>query len=109
VAIGDVAGKGMPAALMMARLSAAVGLRFQAEADPARVVGQLNQDCCASCPEGRFITFQLALVDGERHEVTAVNAGHPGLLRRADDRIEVVAQEQAGPPWELPPGSRLHP
>jgi serine phosphatase RsbU (regulator of sigma subunit) len=110
VAIGDVAGKGMPAALMMARLSAAVGLLLQAEADPARVVGQLNQDCCASCPEGRFITFLLALVDGERHEVTAVNAGHPGLLvRRADGRMEVVAQEQAGPPLGITAGESFAP
>jgi sigma-B regulation protein RsbU (phosphoserine phosphatase) len=100
----------MPAALMMARLSAAVGLRLQAEADPARVVAQLNQDCCASSPEGSFITFLLALVDGERHEVTAVNAGHPGLLvRRADGRMEVVAKEQAGLPLGITAGESFSP
>ena len=99
VAIGDVSGKGMPAALMMARLSAAVGLRLQAEADLARVVGRLNDDSCATGPEGCFITFLLVLLDGERHELTAVNAGHMGLLiRRSDGRIEVIAQEQAGLP-----------
>jgi serine phosphatase RsbU (regulator of sigma subunit) len=110
VAIGDVAGKGMPAALMMARLSSAVGLRLQAEADPARVVGQLNNDCCATCPEGRFITFLLALVDGERHEVTVVNAGHMGLLvRRWDGRVELIAQEQAGVPLGVAAGEAFVP
>jgi serine phosphatase RsbU (regulator of sigma subunit) len=110
VALGDVAGKGMPAALIMARLSSAVGLRLQAEPDLARVVGQLNEDCCATCPEGRFITFLLALVDGERHEVTAVNAGHLGLLmRRADGRVEVFGQEQAGVPLGITAGESYVP
>jgi serine phosphatase RsbU (regulator of sigma subunit) len=110
VAIGDVSGKGMPAALMMARLSSAVGLRLQAEADLARVVAQLNDDLCATSPEGGFITFLLALLDGERHELTAVNAGHMGLLiRRSDGRIEVIAQEQAGLPLGITAGQSFEP
>jgi phosphoserine phosphatase RsbU/P len=99
VAIGDVCGKGMPAALLMARLSSEVGLRLQAGGDPARVVAQLNDDLCGTRTEGRFVTFLVVLVDGERHELTAVNAGHMGpLIRRSDGRLEVIAGEQAGPP-----------
>jgi serine phosphatase RsbU (regulator of sigma subunit) len=82
-----------------------VGLRLRAEADLTQVVRQLNDDSCATCPEGRFITLLLAVLDGERHELTAVNAGHMGLLiRRSDGRIEVIAQEQAGLPLGVTAG-----
>jgi serine phosphatase RsbU (regulator of sigma subunit) len=110
IAIGDVSGKGMPAALLMARLSSEVGLLLQAETDPARVVGQLNDDLCAMRTEGRFITFLLALLDGERHELTVVNAGHMGpLLRRADGQIEVIGEEQAGLPLGVSAGQSFAP
>ena len=43
IALGDVSGKGMPAALLMARISTEVRLLLQVEPDPARIVGLLNQ------------------------------------------------------------------
>ena len=99
IAIGDVSGKGMPAALLMARLSSEVRLLIQTELDPARVVDQLNRDLCASRTDERFITFLLVLLDGERHELKVVNAGHMGpMIRRSDGRIEVIGEEQSGPP-----------
>jgi serine phosphatase RsbU (regulator of sigma subunit) len=105
VAIGDVAGKGMPAALLMTRLSSEVGLLLQAEADPARVVGRLNSDLCATRTEGRFITFLLALLAEERHELTVVSAGHPSpLVRRSGGRVGEIGKEQAGPPLGVSAG-----
>ena len=99
IAIGDVSGKGMPAALLMARLSSEVRLLIQTEPDPARVVDRLNRDLCVSRTDERFITFLLVLLDGERHELTVVNAGHMGpMIRRSDGRIEVIGEEEAGPP-----------
>jgi phosphoserine phosphatase RsbU/P len=99
IAIGDVSGKGMPAALLMARLSSEVRLLIQTELDPARVVDRLNRDLCVSRTDERFITFLLVLLDGERHELTVVNAGHMGpMIRRSDGRIEVIGEEQSGPP-----------
>jgi len=99
IAIGDVSGKGMPAALLMARLSSEVGLLLQIESDPARIVERLNRNLCASRAEERFITFLLALLDGEHHELTVVNAGHMApMIRRADGRIEVIGEQQSGPP-----------
>src|SRR5208337_2944692 len=99
IAIGDVSGKGMPAALLMARLSSEVRLLIQTELDPARVVDRLNRDLCASRTEERFITFLLVLLDGERHELRVVNAGHMGpMIRRSDGRIEAIGEEQSGPP-----------
>ena len=99
VAIGDVSGKGMPAALLMARLSSEVRLLIQTELDPARVVDRLNRHLCASKTDERFITFLLVLLEGERHELRVVNAGHMGpMIRRSDGRIEVIGEEQSGPP-----------
>jgi serine phosphatase RsbU (regulator of sigma subunit) len=99
LAVGDVAGKGMPAALLMAKLSSEVGLLLQAETDPARVVGRLNRHLCETGNEERFITFLLALIDPDRHELTVVNAGHMDpIIRRSDGSIEVIGQGVSGTP-----------
>jgi serine phosphatase RsbU (regulator of sigma subunit) len=99
ITLGDVSGKGMPAALLMAKLSSEVSLLLQTEAGLSRVVERLNRNLCqAEIPE-TFVTFLLVLLDGERHELTVVNAGHMGpMIRRSDGRIEVIGEERSGPP-----------
>jgi serine phosphatase RsbU (regulator of sigma subunit) len=98
VAVGDVMGKGMPAALLMARLSSEVGLLLQIEPDPARVVERLNKSLCEADISEFFITFLLLVLDGERHEMTLVNAGHmPPLVRRPDGTVEEMAGRSGNP------------
>ena len=88
----------MPAALLMARLSSEVRLLLQSETDPAVVVGRLNKNLCDGGTAQKFVTFLLLLLDGERHELTVVNAGHMGpMVRRACGRVEVIGEDQAGP------------
>lgn len=97
VALGDVAGKGMSAALLMAKLSAEVRLLLLTEADPSRAVERLNQHLCDTGIQDKFITFLLVLLDGAGHHLTVVNAGHMApLFRRADGRVEVFGQESNG-------------
>jgi serine phosphatase RsbU (regulator of sigma subunit) len=97
ITLGDVTGKGMPAALLMARLSAEVGLLLQTEPDPARVVERLNRNLCQAEMEEMFVTFLLVLIDSERNELTVVNAGHMGpMIRRSDGQVEVIGEEQSG-------------
>jgi phosphoserine phosphatase RsbU/P len=99
IALGDVSGKGMPAALLMARISTEVRLLLQVEPEPARVVGLLNQSLCEKVVDGRFVTFLLLLLDVRRHQLTVINAGHMGpIVRRAGGRIDVLGQDQSGPP-----------
>ena len=99
IALGDVAGKGMPAALLMARISTEVRLLLQVELEPARVVGLLNQSLCKKEVDGRFVTFLLLLLDVRHHELTVINAGHMApMIRRAGGRIDVIGQVQSGPP-----------
>lgn len=77
LAIGDVMGKGVPAALLAANLKAA--LRSQLEAGkPAahEVVGRVNRLYWQVTPKGRFASFFLGLFDLARGSLQYVNAGH---------------------------------
>jgi serine phosphatase RsbU (regulator of sigma subunit)/pSer/pThr/pTyr-binding forkhead associated (FHA) protein len=106
LAVADVAGKGMPAALLMARLSAVVRLFTLTMSDPARIVERLNRDLCHRATGERFITFLLVLVDAESHRLCVVSAGHSGpIIRRGDDRLEIVGEGQAGPPLGINEGA----
>lgn len=83
--IADVAGKGMPAALLMSSLQAApkplVGQRLA----PAELCHRLNRILCEITPVGKFISFFYALLDSVDNRLTYCNAGHnPPLLIRAD-------------------------
>jgi serine phosphatase RsbU (regulator of sigma subunit)/pSer/pThr/pTyr-binding forkhead associated (FHA) protein len=85
VAVGDVAGKGVAASLMMAKLSSDTRFSLLTEPDPARAVAKLNDLIYEIASKAdRFVTFALVLLDPLRHLVTLVSAGHPSpLLYRA--------------------------
>jgi len=96
VALGDVAGKGMPGALLMARLSAEVRLFTLTMSEPAAIVERLNRDFCHRAIGDRFITFLLVMIDADAHRITVVSAGHAGpLIRRSDDSLEILGESQA--------------
>ncbi len=87
--VGDVAGKGMPAALLMSSLQARVHVLFEDADDLARKITRLNKAICSNCPDNRFITFFMAIVDPATGELVYTNAGHnPPLVVRADGSIE---------------------
>ncbi len=100
IAIGDVAGKGIPAALLMARLSGDVRYSLLAEDDPAKATQRLNDRLQEAGMVDRFITFCLVVLDHAHHQVTIVNAGHvPPLLRLAQGAIvELAAGDLNGLP-----------
>lgn len=110
IVLGDVVGKGMPAALMMARLSAEVRLLLLSGLDPAAIVERLNRDFARPGFEHRFITFLLVALDSERHRITVVSAGHMGpMIRRADGRIEIVGEDASAYPIGIEPDTVYHP
>ena len=87
--VGDVAGKGMPAALMMSSLQARVQVLVEDNLDVATLVARLNRTIATNCPSNRFITFFFALVDPATGEVWYTNAGHnPPLLVRRSGEVE---------------------
>jgi phosphoserine phosphatase RsbU/P len=91
--VGDVAGKGMPAALLMSSLQARVQVLFEDSADLARKISQLNKSTCRTCPDNRFITFFMTITDPSSGQLTYVNAGHnPPLLIRTSGQFEHLAE-----------------
>jgi sigma-B regulation protein RsbU (phosphoserine phosphatase) len=84
VCIGDVVGKGMPAALLMSSLQAAVKAVAIGDADPAKVCTQVRSVVTSNLSGGRFVTFFLAVVDGDSRRLSYANCGHnqPVLVRR---------------------------
>jgi sigma-B regulation protein RsbU (phosphoserine phosphatase) len=89
IAIADVAGKGLPAALLMSNLQAAVRAFAQNAAEPAALCGNVNRLLCRHMVSGRFVTFCFAWFDADRHTITYANAGHnPPLLVHADGSVE---------------------
>ncbi len=93
VAVGDVSGKGSPAALLMALLLAMLRTLVDARLEPAELVGRLNIQVCRHAPGSRFITFFFAVYDPRTGGLTYVNAGHmPPLLLRAGGRTERLSE-----------------
>lgn len=92
LAVGDVSGKGMPAALLMSSLQARVQMLVETSADPATAVTTLNRNLAQRCPLGRFITFFYGLLDTSTGVLQYSNAGHNyPLIVRADGRVELLA------------------
>ncbi len=106
IAVGDVSGKGMSAALLMANLAAEVGPALADEGDPTRVVARLNRRLHATGVDAMFVTYLLAVIDSIDHRLAVVNAGHmEPLIRRADGGIEVIGPGAGGLPLAVEVGS----
>ena len=89
IVVGDVAGKGMPEAMLMASLQARLQILVETEEAPAKIVTRLNRSISGNCPDNRFITFFLMIIDPETGELRYCNAGHnPPLLVRASGVTE---------------------
>jgi serine phosphatase RsbU (regulator of sigma subunit) len=87
--LGDVAGKGSPAALLMALLLAALRTLVEERLAPSALVARLNIQICRHSPASRFITLVYALYDPRTGRLTYVNAGqNPPLVRRRNGRFE---------------------
>jgi serine phosphatase RsbU (regulator of sigma subunit) len=87
--IGDISGKGIAAALLMANLQANVRSQSAITLDePHRLLGAVNQLLCANTAEAAFATLFFAEYDDSTASVRYVNCGHlPPLLLRADDSV----------------------
>ncbi len=98
IALGDVAGKGISAALLMASLQGA--LRSHAslsDGGPANAATDINAQIHALTDSNRFATFFWAIFDEARRGLTYVNAGHnPPMLLRASGALERLTA--GGPP-----------
>jgi len=102
IAVGDVSGKGMPAAMLMARLSSDVRYSAIAFGDPAAALEAVNGSLAEAGIEDKFVTLLLLVLDPVDHTLTLANAGHPPpLLRRANGSVEELGAAAAGFPLNV--------
>jgi serine phosphatase RsbU (regulator of sigma subunit) len=95
--VGDVAGKGVTAALIMARVSSEARHFVTAGRKPSRVLAGVNRWLNGQGLSDRFVTATAIELDVEHGVWTGANAGHPpALLFRRDGRL-VLLGERGGP------------
>jgi len=89
VALGDVSGSGMPAALLMSNLQAALRVSLGTLSDLEQLATMINVHLCSTTDPERFATLFLGIVDPQKHILKFVNAGHnPPLLFHTDGTHE---------------------
>jgi serine phosphatase RsbU (regulator of sigma subunit) len=96
-----VAGKGVAAALLMAKISSDARFCMLTETDPARAVLKINTLMQEAGMLDRFVTLAACQLDPARHEVSFINAGHlpPLVFRKTTGKLEEgMPRELAGLP-----------
>ena len=99
IAIGDVSGKGVGAALMMASLEASLRALASIFQDPADLMGRVNSLVCQASAENRYATLFYAEYHPATRRLMYVNAGHnpPIVLRNSGGACQVLRLETGGP------------
>jgi sigma-B regulation protein RsbU (phosphoserine phosphatase) len=117
--IADVVGKGMPAALLMSNLQAAIKAVALDSLLPQELCAWLNRFMCSNTAPDKFITFFYGLIDAAQRKLVYSNAGHNSPILRRRDGSSIRLPEGGValgifPEWryeageaELAPGDRL--
>ncbi|CAN5387541.1 SpoIIE family protein phosphatase [soil metagenome] len=105
IVLGDVAGKGVPAALLMAKLSAEVRFCLFTQTDAAMAIRLLNEELINGGIGDRFVTLALLIIDPVSHRVVVVNAGHinPIVYMNGTSR-ETISDADSGIPLGIMSG-----
>lgn len=91
--VGDVSGKGMPAALLMSTCLSLVRAYSEVIDSPSAIMRRLNRRLCQNNPSCAFTTLFLASLDSSSGELRYCNAGHnPALVLKGDRTIERLTQ-----------------
>jgi sigma-B regulation protein RsbU (phosphoserine phosphatase) len=98
VAVGDVSGKGIPAALLMVMVRTLLREIARSLVEPSEVLTWLNRSLCRDMPPSMFVTLILAVLDpAQPGRVQLTSGGHPDpVLIRAGHRPEVAALSGEG-------------
>lgn len=98
LAVGDVAGKAISAALYMARLTSELRSRAAIARTPARLLRRVNQEIARLGDDGMFATLVYCIYDLETRNLVFTNAGHCVPLLRRGDRVFPLQAERAHTP-----------
>jgi sigma-B regulation protein RsbU (phosphoserine phosphatase) len=88
--IGDVVGKGIPAALMMVTIRAIIRYIAKEEQSPAKVLEKLNTFLCENLGENRFVTLFYGVIDIPGRKMTFADGGHVKPVVLSRERPESV-------------------
>ncbi|MGD0041706.1 MAG: SpoIIE family protein phosphatase [Isosphaeraceae bacterium] len=106
IAVGDVSGKGVAAALMMAKFSGDTRYCILTKNSPSAAAIELNRLLFSAGIDEKFITLSLSVLDIGKRSLAVSSAGHPPIIiRRAGGKVEEVGEEIAGFPLGIMPGS----
>jgi serine phosphatase RsbU (regulator of sigma subunit)/pSer/pThr/pTyr-binding forkhead associated (FHA) protein len=106
VAVGDVSGKGVAAALMMAKFSGDTRYCILTENSPAAAANELNTLLFSAGIEEKFITLSLSVLDIENRTLAITSAGHPPvMIRRMNGSVDEIGEEIAGFPLGIVPNA----
>lgn len=106
IVLGDVAGKGVPAALLVAKLSSEVRYCLLTEKDPSKAIQLLNDQMIRGGLGDRFVTLAAVILDPKKHKLVIVNAGHmsPRMLCAATGALsDTISNDQTGLPLGVMP------
>ncbi len=89
ICIGDVVGKGLSAALLMANLQASFRAFASEDVSPGMLLGKLNEVNCNNIAPDKFVTFCYCTIDTTENRLTYANAGHwpPILFHKSGEAI----------------------
>ena len=91
ICVGDVSGKGVPAALFMAVTKTMIKSTATEDHSPASIITRVNDEISQDNPSCMFITLFLGILDTETGELQYTNAGHPyPYLRHADGSVSTL-------------------
>lgn len=98
IVIGDVSGKGVPAALYMAKLGSDLRTLAFTEKDPASALVKLNVLLAERSRRGMFATLLYIELDARNDKLTLSNAGHlPPLIKKADGAVKKLSTSGGSP------------
>lgn len=102
-AVGDVSGKGMQAALLMAKTASLYRCLAKTEFAPGRLLTLINQEICETATRGMFVTMIVGVYEPAGGQVRLANAGHePPLLHGTDGALHAFPAH--APPVGIDPG-----
>lgn len=101
--IGDVTGKGVPAALVMATVHTMLRSTSQSSTSPAEILAQVNELLTAEIPAGMFVTCFYGLLDPRTGQLCFANAGHEAPFQHQEQGARELWA--TGMPLGMLPGS----
>jgi len=104
ILIGDVSGKGVSAALFMARFTSDFRVLAIREKDPERLIRRINKSVCAQSCQGMFVTLFYIVFKEDSREAVYVNAGHfPPIIWNSSEGEYAILRGIGGPPIGILP------